>query len=54
MSLYRHNVSNLVVLLSAQIEALPKARHAGRRSGEWDTYAKPLFKAGANWQVICT
>ena len=46
MSLYRHNVSNLVVLLSAQIEALPKAGHARRRSGAWNTMQNHLFKLG--------
>ncbi len=46
MSLYRHNVSNLVVLLSAQIEALPKAGHARRRSGAWDTMQNHFFKLG--------
>ena len=46
MSLYRHNVSNLVVLLSAQIEALPKAGHARRRSGAWDTMQNHFFNLG--------
>jgi hypothetical protein len=36
MSLYRHIFSIFVLPASDQIEALPKAGHARRRSGAWD------------------